>query len=58
MTWEQAITIIASTLFPMLVGIAWMVCHIDKKIEGLHQRFSRMEGYNEGRNSILRVKGE
>lgn len=65
MEWMHAITIIGSILVPMLAGFGWLIHRMDNKFDGisiqianLDKRLSRLEGYIEGRESILKVKGE
>ena len=53
-SWLQTITIICSILIPMLGGFGWLI----HRISSLDQRLSRLEGYIQGRDNYLKVKGE
>jgi hypothetical protein len=65
MTQFEMLTIIGSILIPMFAGFGWIIHRFDSKIEGLKNdirnldnRLSRIEGYIEGRDLTLKVKGE
>jgi hypothetical protein len=72
MTTFEMLTIIGSILIPMLAGFGWIIHRFDSKIDGLKNgmaalsqdlrnldnRLSRIEGYIDGRDHTLKVKGE
>lgn len=61
MDWTQTITIIGSVLVPMLVGFGRIMSKIydlQNQINRLESRLSRFEGYIEGRESVLKIKGD
>ena len=61
----ETIALVGGILVPMLGGYAWILIRMDKGFHHLSQqimdvdkRLSRLEGYIEGRESVLKVKGE
>lgn len=65
MTTAEMMILIGSILVPMLGGFAWIINRMENKFDGIsnqllqiEQRISRLEGYIEGRESILKIKGE
>lgn len=58
-------TLAATILVPMLAGFGWIINRIENKFDGIsaqllriEQRLSRLEGYIEGQQSVLKIKGE
>lgn len=61
MDWTQAITIIISILVPVLaglIGVITMIFKLKNEIGKIDNRLSRIEGYIEGRDINLKVKGK
>jgi hypothetical protein len=68
MTHFEMLTIIGSILIPMLAGFGWIInkifelqkeiLHLSQDIQKMDNRLCRLEGYIEGRDIYLKVKGD